>query len=131
MHEAHHVPAAPDVFVVQLRERWMVRSPGCAGVLIEQPVHRHFQSTREFIKCLYGRDCVAILHPRDIAAHQTGALLNISLGKILTFTQNAQAFSDYHVFLPEMAPSPCRIVLNCDLMTASYRARDVYASWYA
>src|SRR5260370_194371 len=63
------------------------RPGGSAGGLgrgfsiVKKLVHGNFESAGHFFECLDTRDGVAVFDTRDVAALETGALLNVPLRK--------------------------------------------------
>lgn len=60
------------------RLRWFV-------TIVEELIHRHFQSPRKFFEGFYSRDRVAVFYTGDIATRQTRPFLNMALREFLLF----------------------------------------------
>jgi hypothetical protein len=73
-----------------------VRKFGRFFTVIEQLVKRHFHGAGQLFERLDSRNGVTVLDARDIAPKQACALFNVALGKLLGFTQKANAISNNH-----------------------------------
>jgi hypothetical protein len=73
------------------------RDLGRLLAVVEELIERDFECPGELLDGLDGRDGMAVLDTRYIAAEQTSAFLDVSLRQLLFFTENTQAITDYHV----------------------------------
>src|SRR5215468_3512777 len=64
--------------------------------IVEELIKWAFESTRQLLQRLDRGNSVAILDTRDVAAEQTGTLLDITLGEFLFFAQGAKTIADNH-----------------------------------
>jgi hypothetical protein len=88
--------AAPNDFVRALALR-KVGKLGWLFSVIEDLVERDFQGASYFLECFNGRNGMAIFDAGNIAAEQSGALLDLPLGKLFVFAQDAKPIADNHV----------------------------------
>src|SRR5215472_17412968 len=90
-------------YVVRGLPLWEIPELWRLVAVVENLVHRDFQRTRHLFYRFDGRDRMAVLNARDVAAKQSCPLLDIALRELLCFAQRSQPIRDNHVQLP---PSP-------------------------
>jgi hypothetical protein len=78
--------------------------------VVEELVERDFHSPRQLFQRFDRRNGVTVLDARNVTAEEPGALLDVTLGEFLCFTEQTDAFSNYHVrychmiiYLPQQA----------------------------
>ena len=64
--------------------------------VVEELIKWAFESASQFFQRFDGRNGVAIFDAGDVAAKQTGSLLDITLGEFLFFAQSAKPVTDNH-----------------------------------
>ena len=64
--------------------------------LVKQLIERALKSSRNFLQRLDGRNGMAVFNAGNVAAKQTGALLDIALGKFLVLAHSADAVTNNH-----------------------------------
>jgi hypothetical protein len=65
---------------------------------VEELVDRDLQGAGKLLKRFHGRHRVAAFDSGDLAAQQTGTLLDVALRKVFVFAQGPQAIADDHGF---------------------------------
>ena len=88
--------ATPNDFV-GASALWKVGELGWFFSVIEELVEGDFQGASHFLEGFNGRNGMAIFHPGDIAAKQSGALFDVPLGILFFFAQGAKPITDNHV----------------------------------
>ena len=55
--------------------------------IVKKLIERHFQGACQFFQRFDGRDGMAVLDAREVAAQQAGSFLDITLGEFFFFAQ--------------------------------------------
>jgi hypothetical protein len=62
--------------------------------VVEELVEEHFEYQSHLLQCFDSRDSVAIFDSENVASWQARAFFNVSLGKLLLFTQSPEAVAN-------------------------------------
>src|SRR5713226_4769114 len=77
---------------------WQIGKLGWLFAVVEELVDRALQGTGKLLQRFDGGHGVTVFDAGDVAAQQTGALLDVALRKLLVFAQDPQAVADNHGF---------------------------------
>ncbi len=86
---------------------------GCFGrlfAIVEQLIHRDFESSCEFFKRLNRWYGVAVFHARDVAALQSCACFDIALREFLGDPECPEAFADDHAGIISNNVERCKCI---------------------
>ena len=82
---ARFFPGAPQAISSALLRFGRLGKLGRLFAVVEELVERDFHGPRQLFERLDRRNGVAVLHARDVAAEQSGALFDVALGKFFCF----------------------------------------------
>jgi hypothetical protein len=74
-----------------------IRQHGRFFAVVEELVERDFHSPRQLFQSFDRRNGVTVFDARNVTAEEPSALLDVALGELLCFTEQTDAFSNYHV----------------------------------
>lgn len=95
--------------------------------LVEKLVERNLERPGKFLESFDGRHGVAVFDPGDVGTNEPCALLDVSLGLVLSFAEYAEAVADehgrlYRGFLSSILPSALDFFMRSSAITENVSA---------